>query len=69
MCTGTDIMDQVFRGKMDRDWDVARAVAQKAEKKGLKSVVERRMKILEPLLDEIYVGISHSSAVFDMQEV
>ena len=62
-------MDQVFRGKMDRDWDVARPVALKAEKKGLKSVIEGRMKILEPLLDKTYVGISHSSAVFDMQKV
>ena len=54
---------------MNGDRCIARTVAQKAEEKGLKSVIEGGMKTLEPLFDEIDVGISHSSAMFDMQKV
>ena len=54
---------------MDRNGLVTGAISKKAENQGLDRIIERMMKILKPSFDEVDVGVSDATAMFEMKEM
>ena len=59
----------MFRGKVDRDRVVNGTVPKEGENQWFQRGVESMMEILEPPLDEVYVGVGDTTGMLQVKEV
>ena len=60
------MIDQLFRGKMNRDGLVSRAIAQQRQNQWLDGVIIAAMEVGEPCLDKIPIGVGDTTAIFEV---
>ena len=65
----TDVADQLFRRKMNRNGLVAWAISKKAENQRLDRIIERMMEVFKPSLDKVDIGVGNAATVFEMKEM
>ena len=68
-CLLTDVADQLFRRKMNRNGLVAWTVSKKAKNQGLDCIIERVMEILKPGFDKVDIGVGNAATMLEMKEM